>query len=445
MTLDTPSEGFDDPSRARVYAALREFFAANHAGRPFVPGESPVPVSGKVYDERDMLSLADSAMDFWLTAGRFTESFEKRLARRVGLAHGVFVNSGSSANLLALSALTSPDLGERALKPGDEIVTVAAGFPTTINPILQVGAVPVFVDIDFPTYNANMDQVERAIGPKTKAVMLAHTLGNPFDAARAAQLADKHGLWLIEDCCDALGAVLGGKSVGAYGDLASFSFYPAHHITTGEGGAVATSNGRLRKLLESFRDWGRDCWCATGKDNTCGKRFSWEFDGLPAGYDHKYVYSNLGYNLKATDMQAAVGLTQLDKLDGFISARRRNFETLLSGLKPFEKFLILPAPAPGSRPSWFGFLVSVKENAGFKREELTAFLEERKIATRLLFTGNVVRQPYFRNRPHRVEGDLANTERVMRDTFWIGVYPGISEEMARYVVAQFAAFFRKRA
>ena len=437
-------ENFDDPARAAVYAALRAFFAANHGAKAFIPGKTPVPVSGRVYDERDMLSLADSAMDFWLTSGRFTEGFERRFAKRLGLTHSLLVNSGSSANLLAVSALTSPSLGDKALKPGDEVLTVAAGFPTTVNPILQVGAVPVFVDIEFPTYNADMDALERAVGPKTKAIMLAHTLGNPFDAARAARIAEDRGLWLIEDCCDALGATLNGKPAASFGDLATFSFYPAHHITTGEGGAVATSNGRLQKLLESFRDWGRDCWCPTGKDNTCGKRFDWQLGGLPAGYDHKYIYSHLGYNLKATDMQAAVGLSQLDKLNGFIAARRRNFQALLTGLRPFEDRLVLPAATPGSEPSWFGFPLTVKKDAGFTRNELTAFLEQRKIATRLLFAGDLTRQPYFKGRPHRVEGSLVNTDRVMRDTFWIGVYPGITQEMIAYVVETFASFFAAR-
>jgi CDP-6-deoxy-D-xylo-4-hexulose-3-dehydrase len=398
-----------------------------------------------VFDAEELVSLADAGLDFWLTAGRFAARFERELARRAGLAHALLVNSGSSANLLAVSALTAPELGERRLRPGDEVISTAASFPTTINPILQNGAVPVLVDVELPTYNASAEAVAAAIGPKTRAIVLAHTLGNPFEADALRALAERRGLWLVEDCCDALGATLRGRPVGTFGDLATFSFYPAHHITTGEGGAVATSNARLKKLAESFRDWGRDCWCAPGADDTCGKRFGWKLGGLPAGYDHKYTYSHLGYNLKATDLQAAVGVAQLDKLDGFIAARRRNFAALRGGLKAHEEHLILPEATPGSEPSWFGFPISVRPGAPFSRADLTAFLEGRRIATRPLFAGNITRQPYFKDLPHRVVGGLANSDRVMRDAFWIGVYPGLTPEMIAYVVDSFGAFFRGRA
>jgi CDP-6-deoxy-D-xylo-4-hexulose-3-dehydrase len=430
--------------RGRVLDAVRDFFAEAHGPRPFVPGVTQVPVSGKVYDAEDMASLVESGLDFWLTTGRFADQFEKSLAKRLGLSHAVLVNSGSSANLLAFSALTSPALKDKAIRPGDEVLTVAASFPTTVNPALQWGAVPVFVDVNLPTYNVAVERLEEAITPKTRAIMIAHTLGNPFDLAPVVKLAEKHGLWLIEDCCDALGSTYQGKPVATFGDLATFSFYPAHHITMGEGGAVATANGRLHKLLESFRDWGRDCWCAPGKDNTCGKRFDWQLGELPCGYDHKYTYSHLGYNLKATDMQAAVGVSQLKKLDGFIEARKRNFRLLSAGLKRWERHLILPEATPGSDPAWFGFLISVRNGAPFRREDLTWFLESRKVATRLLFAGNITRQPYFQGRPHRVVGGLENTDKIMRDTFWIGVYPGLTEEMIGYVLEQFDAFFASR-
>jgi CDP-6-deoxy-D-xylo-4-hexulose-3-dehydrase len=428
--------------REKVLAAAREYHAARFAPKPFVPGTTPIPPSGKVFDADDLAGLVDSGLDFWLTAGRFAERFEKDFARRLGLPHAFLVNSGSSANLLAVAALTAAELGERRLRPGDEVISTAASFPTTINPILQNGAVPVLVDIDVPTYNVAAERVAAAVTPKTRAIVLAHTLGNPFDAAGIRDVAAKNGLWLIEDCCDALGAKFGGELVSSFGDLATFSFYPAHHITMGEGGAVAARQARFKKLLESFRDWGRDCWCAPGKDDTCGKRFGWTLGGLPAGYDHKYTYSHVGYNLKATDMQAAVGVTQLQKLDGFLAARRRNFDALKKGLKAFEEHLILPEATPNSEPSWFGFPLSVRPGAGFAREKLTAFLESRKIGTRLLFAGNITRQPYFKDVPHRVAGSLDNCDRVMRDTFWVGVYPGLTPEMTAYMIESFGAFFK---
>ncbi|MFI5362310.1 MAG: lipopolysaccharide biosynthesis protein RfbH [Elusimicrobiota bacterium] len=444
--MTQPASGADSEAALReaILAAAREFHARRFPARPFVPGVTPIPASGKVFDGDDVASLVDSGLDFWLTAGRFAERFEKDFARRLGLPHALLVNSGSSANLLAVTTLTAPELGARRLKPGDEVISTAASFPTTVNPILQNGAIPVLVDVDIPSYNASVDRVAAAVTPKTRAIILAHTLGNPFDAAAIKAVADKHDLWLVEDCCDALGARFGGELVSTFGDLAAFSFYPAHHITMGEGGAVATRSGRLKKLLESFRDWGRDCWCAPGKDDTCGKRFQWQLGGLPKGYDHKYTYSHLGYNLKATDMQAAVGVTQLAKLDGFIEARRRNFAALKAGLKPLEEHLILPEATPGSEPSWFGFPISVRPGAPFAREELTGFLESRKIATRLLFAGNITRQPYFKDQPHRVVGGLENSDRVMRDTFWIGVWPGLSAEMIAYMIGSFGDFFRKK-
>ena len=427
--------------RERVLAAVRAYHAAAFAPRSFEPGATPIPASGKVFDAEEMVSLVDSGLDFWLTAGRFAERFEKDFAKRVGLPHAFLVNSGSSANLLALSALTAAELGERRLRPGDEVISTAASFPTTINPILQNGAVPVLVDIAIPTYNAPAEKIAAAIGPKTRAIVLAHTLGNPFELDAVKKLADERGLWLVEDCCDALGASFRGKGVGTFGDLATFSFYPAHHITMGEGGAVAASGTSMKKLIESFRDWGRDCWCAPGVEDTCGKRFAWQLGGLPQGYDHKYTYSHIGYNLKATDMQAAVGVAQLDKLDGFIAARRRNFDSLKNGLKAFEEHFILPEATPDSEPSWFGFPLTVRAGAPFSREKLTSFLEARRIGTRLLFAGNITRQPYFKDVPHRVVGDLTNCDRAMRDTFWIGVHPGLDAPRLAYVVESFREFF----
>ncbi len=441
-TLKSQATLQEEELREEVFKAVRRFYEFKHAPKPFEPGVSSIPVSGKIFDERDMTSLADSCLDFWLTTGRFAEGFEKKLAKKIGVRSATLVNSGSSANLLAVSALTAPALGEKRLKPGDEVITVAASFPTTVNPMIQNLLVPVFLDVELGTYDVKTDLLEKALSSKTKAVMFAHTLGNPFNLDVVKSFADKHNLWLIEDSCDALGSTYKGKMVGGFGDLATYSFYPAHHITMGEGGAVATHNPRLITQLESFRDWGRDCWCAPGKDNTCGKRFDWQLGDLPCGYDHKYTYSNIGYNLKATDMQAAVGLSQLDKLDSFIQARKRNFKLLKEGLSRWQEFLILPEATPNSDPAWFGFPITVRENAPFKREKLTRFLEDRKIATRLLFAGNLLRQPYFKNVEHRVVGDLTNTDRIMNGTFWIGVYPGINEEMTTYMAERFEEFFQ---
>lgn len=431
----------DPERRASALEAARAYARERFAPKPFVPGETHIPASGKWFDEEEVAALVDASLDFWLTAGRYADAFEADLAARVGARFGFFVNSGSSANLLALSALTAPELGDRALRPGDEVVVTAASFPTTVNPVLQNGLTPVLVDVHIPTYNATADMVAEAISPKTKAVMLAHTLGNPFEAAKLAALCAEKGLWLVEDCCDALGATHAGRPVSSFGDVGTFSFFPAHHITTGEGGAVVTSKGALKRPLESFRDWGRDCWCPTGKDNTCGKRFGWTLGELSPGYDHKYTYSNIGYNLKATDMQAAVGVVQLRRLDAFVAARRRNFAALHAGLKRHEAHLILPETTADSEPSWFGFPLTVREGAPFKRERLTSFLESGKIGTRLLFAGNIVRQPYFKDVAYRRVGALERADQVMHGTFWIGVHPSIDELRLAYMLERFDAFF----
>ena len=425
--------------REEILRLVEQYCAETYGARAFVPGESPVPVAGRVFDGAEMRLLVDSALDFWLTTGRFADRFEHEFARWMGIRECALVNSGSSANLLAVSALTSPKLGDRRLLPGDEVITVAAGFPTTVNPIVQNGLVPVFLDVTVPTYNVDVAQLDAALSARTRAVMLAHTLGNPFDLDAVTAFTRKHGLWLIEDCCDAVGSTWYGKKVGTFGDLATTSFYPAHHITMGEGGSVLTGQPLLRTLVESFRDWGRDCWCAPGKDNTCGKRFDWQLGGLPHGYDHKYTYSHIGYNLKLTDMQAAVGVAQLQKLDGFIATRRRNARALCEGLSELQEFFVLPEAAPGSDPSWFGFPIGVRQGAPFTRNEVTRHLEERQIATRLLFGGNLTRQPAYQGCAHRVVGDLANTDFVMNQVFWIGVYPGITEPMLNYIVEAFRA------
>jgi CDP-6-deoxy-D-xylo-4-hexulose-3-dehydrase len=432
-----------DDLRAQILALTTEYFKEAFSKREFEPGITSIPVSGRVFDAAELQSLVDSSLDFWLTTGRFAVQFEKEFAQFFGLRHAVLVNSGSSANLVAISALTSPLLGEKALKPGDEVITVAAGFPTTINPILQNDLVPVFIDVQVPTYNVDVNQLEAALSPKTQAIILAHTLGNPFDLENVTAFANKHNLWLVEDCCDAVGATYQGKNVGTFGNLATVSFYPAHHITMGEGGAVLTNNPKLKTLVESFRDWGRDCWCEPGDDNTCGKRFEWQLGDLPYGYDHKYTYSHIGYNLKATDMQAAVGVAQLQKLSGFIQARRQNFVKLYTGLQDLQEYFILPEATPNSEPSWFGFPVAVRKEASFTRTDVVHFLESQKIKTRLLFGGNLVRQPAYRNVPHRVVGSLENADFVMNQVFWIGVYPGLSETMLDFVIASFHEFVKK--
>jgi len=413
---------------------VEEYSAIAHAPKPFVAGQSSVPVSGRVFDASDVKSLVDSALDFWLTTGRFNEEFQEKLAKRVGARYAMTVNSGSSANLVAFSALTSPLLRDRQVPPGSEVITAATGFPTTVNPSMTQGMVPVFVDVDIPTYNIIPERVEEAITPNTRAIMVAHTLGNPFDVGKIADIARRHKLWLIEDCCDALGATYDGRHVGTFGDIGTLSFYPAHHITMGEGGAVFTSHPGLRRAMETFRDWGRDCYCDPGKDNTCQRRFDWQLGELPRGYDHKYIYSHLGFNLKITDMQAAVGVSQLEHLEGFIAARRRNFELLKSGLKELEEFFVLPEPTPNSDPSWFGFVLTLRDGAPFERDAIVRHLNERGIGTRLLFGGNLVRQPYMIGRNFRVHGSLTNSDTIMNRTFWIGVYPGLGDEHIGYVL-----------
>ena len=431
--------------RGQIAGLVSEYYKEAFAPQAFIPGVTPAPVAGRVFDERDLQMLVESGLDFWLTSGPYAARFESEFARTWGLRHAVLVNSGSSANLLALACLTSPTLGERGLRPGDEIITAAAGFPTTLNPILQNQLVPVFVDVSLPTYNVDPARLEEAIGPRTRGIILAHTLGNPFQAAAVAEIAHRHGLWLIEDCCDAVGATFGGRPVGTFGDLATVSFYPAHHMTMGEGGCVLTDQASLKRLVESFRDWGRDCWCDPGADNTCGKRYDWQLGDLPAGYDHKYTYSHIGYNLKLTDMQAAVGLAQLDKLPGFIAARRANFQTLYQGLGDLQDFFILPEATPGSEPSWFGFPLAVRPEAPFTRQQILRYLEGRKIGTRLLFGGNLMRQPAYRDTPHRLAGSLENSDFVMNQVFWIGVYPGLTVEMLDYVIESFHEFVRSAA
>ena len=408
--------------------------AERHGLNPFVPGNSIIPVTGKIFGREELTAAVQASLDFWLTAGPYTEKFESEFAKTVGMRHAFMVNSGSSANLLALSTLTSPKLGERALKPGDEVITVAAGFPTTVTPILQNNLLPVYVDIDLETYVANDSALENAIGPKTKAIMMAHTLGNPFNLDLVQRLATKHNLWLIEDSCDALGGTYRGQKLGSFGDLSTFSFYPAHHITTGEGGAVLAKKALHKPIIESFRDWGRDCWCAPGCDNTCLKRYEWQLGELPEGYDHKYTYSHLGYNLKSGDIQAAIGLAQLDRLDNFVEIRKSNWRYLSMNLAHLDDQFILPKATENSDPSWFGFALTVRSDARKSRNQIVKELNEAKIATRLLFGGNLLRQPAFAGTPRRVIGELPNTDIVMNQTFWIGVWPGLTTTMLDYVV-----------
>ena len=423
-----------DELRDRIRRMVGEYYREAFPVRAFVPGSSAVPISGRVFDEQELELLVESSLDFWLTTGRFAEQFEREFAKFVGVREAVLVNSGSSANLLAVTALTSPRLGDRQLRPGDEVITLAAGFPTTVNPILQNGLVPVFVDVDLPTFNVDVSYLETALSDRTRAVIFAHTLGNPFDLDAVTAFTKKHDLWLIEDCCDALGSTYRGQNVGTFGDLATVSFYPAHHITMGEGGCVLTDKPLMRTLVESFRDWGRDCWCAPGKENTCGKRFDWHLGDLPHGYDHKYIYSHVGYNLKATDMQAAVGVAQLKKLPGFIAARKSNFAYLKDGLKGVEEYFVLPEATPNSDPSWFGLPLLVRETAPFSRNTLIERLNGKKIGTRQLFGGNLTRQPAYAGLNYRVVGDLQMSDRVMNQAFWIGVYPGLTQPMLDYVV-----------
>jgi len=423
--------------RGQIADLVRQYYAEAFTPHAFIPGETTIPYAGRVFDADEIIQLIEASLDFWLTTGRFAEQFEREFAQFFGLRHASLVNSGSSANLLALSTLTSPQLGERRLQPGDEVITVATGFPTTVNPVIQNHLVPVFVDTTIPTYNIDVRQLEASWSSKTRAVMLAHTLGNPFDLDAVFDFVHRHDLWLIEDCCDAVGATYRDKKVGTFGNLATVSFYPAHHITMGEGGCVLTDRPALKKLVESFRDWGRDCWCEPGKENTCGKRFDWQLGNLPQGYDHKYIYSHIGYNLKLTDLQAAVGVAQLKKLPRFVEARRNNFQVLYEGLRDLAEYFILPQATAHSQPSWFGFPIAIRSSAPFSRKQVVEFLESHRIATRLLFSGNLVRQPAYRDVPCRVVGNLENADFIMNNVFWIGVYPGLTPAMIAYILDVF--------
>jgi len=435
----------ENSARIEILNKVKEFQKQKNAGKKFIAGETYIPAAGKVVDENDLSNLIDASLDMWLTTGRYGDEFEKEFPKFIGAKYCSLVNSGSSANLVAVVALTSHKLGDRRLKPGDEVITVAAGFPTTVSPLIQSGLVPVFVDVELGTYDVKAEEVENAISDKTKAIVMAHTLGNPFNLSKVMELAKKYNLWVIEDNCDALGAKYDGKYTGTFGHISTFSFYPAHHITMGEGGAVVTNDSKLYNIIRSIRDWGRDCECPPGKDNYCGSRFTQQHGELPVGYDHKYVYSHFGYNLKVTDMQAALGVSQLKKLPEFIKKRRENYEKLYNGLKQFVEYLILPESTENSEPSWFGFTITLKENNKYDRNSLVEFLEERKIGTRLLFAGNMLRQPLFTENQvnYRVAGDLINTDVVMNNTFWIGVWPGIDDEQINYMIRQFKEFFSK--
>lgn len=428
------------PLREQIASLVREYYQEQFASRTFTPGKDLVHYAGRVFDDQELANLVDASLDFFLTANRYADRFESDFAEYLGVTDALLVNSGSSANLVALTALTSPKLGDRRLKPGDEVITVAAGFPTTLAPLLQNGLLPVFVDVNLGDYTADPDQLRAAVGPRTRAIMMAHTLGVPFDLDTVTELARRHDLWVIEDNCDALGSRYHGRLTGSFGHLATVSFYPAHHITMGEGGAVVTSDHELARICRSFRDWGRDCYCAGGENNTCGTRFTQQFGTLPRGFDHKYVYSHVGYNLKVTDMQAAIGCAQLAKLDGFVAARRHNFDRLHAALSRYEDRLLLPRPTPHSEPSWFGFVITVREQAGFSRADLVQFLEANRVETRPLFAGNLLRHPAFLDIPHRVVGALANTDRVMHDTFFVGVYPGLDAARLDYMITTFDRF-----
>lgn len=445
MIEQTISSKTPEQLRAEISVLVKQYADLVYAPKPFVPGQTPVPVSGKVIGDKELQYMVEASLDGWLTTGRFNAMFEEKLAKFLGVKHLITVNSGSSANLVAFSTLTSPRLGDRAIKQGDEVIGVAAGFPTTVNPILQFGAVPVFVDVDLATHNIDASLIEAAISPKTKAIMLAHSLGNPFNLDVVTALCKKYNLWLVEDCCDALGSTYRGQMVGTFGDIATLSFYPAHHITMGEGGAVFTNNAELKQIAESFRDWGRDCYCPPGKDNTCNKRFCWtkkDLGGdLPDGYDHKYTYSHLGYNLKISDMQAACALAQLDQLEVFIAQRKANFDYLKEKLESCKEYLHLPEATPNSDPSWFGFPLILKEESGVKRLDLLSYLDQNKIGTRLLFAGNLTRQPYMIGKNYRVSGSLKQTDVVMNQTFWIGVFPVLTTEHLNYMVTKLEDFF----
>ena len=428
--------------KKKILDLVEKFAEDKFSQKDFILGVTPVPVSGKVLDAEELKYMVEASLDGWLTTGRFNKEFEEKIASFVGAKLAMTVNSGSSANLVAFMSLTSPKLKERAILPGDEVISVAAGFPTTINPIIQFGAVPVFIDIDIPTYNIQVDEIESAISKKTKAIMIAHTLGNPFDIKKIREICDKHNFWLIQDTCDALGAKFDNRPLGFYGDIGTVSFYPAHHITMGEGGLVYTNSIKLKKIAESFRDWGRDCYCETGKDNTCKKRFNWQLGNLPKGYDHKYTYTHMGYNFKITDMQAACGLAQLNKIEGFVKKRLENFNYLYKLFSNLSNYFILPEKTKNSEPSWFGFLLTIKDNK-INRNELLKFLDEKKIGTRLLFSGNVTKQPYMLDKKYIIHKDLTNTDKVMNDSFWLGVYPGLEKKHLDYVYSTVQEFIKK--
>ena len=440
---DSKSDAQKDVMRQEILELVGKYYSEAFPRKPFLGGISQIPVSGKVFDGDELINLVDSSLDFWLTSGRYAHEFEEEFAKVMGVKHAMLCNSGSSANLLAVSALKSDRLGERALVDGDEVITMAAGFPTTVNPIVQNRLIPVFIDCELGTYDATAEKMQAALSPKTRAIVMAHTLGNPFNLDAVMKIAKENDLFVIEDSCDAVGATYDGKPVGSFGDLSTASFYPAHHVTMGEGGCVLAKTASMRKIVESLRDWGRDCWCLTGEDNTCGRRFDWQLGGLPYGYDHKYTYSHIGYNLKLTDMQAAVGVAQLKKLPSFIAARRKNFNRLYEGLKKYEEFFVLPATTPKSEPSWFGFLLTVRPGAPFTRYDIVQHLEAHRIGTRQLFGGNLLAQPAYQNIEHRVSGTLKNTEIVSTGSFWIGVYPGLSDEMIDFMIETISVFIEK--
>lgn len=435
----------DEILRRMAHKIVSKHYESMHRNKKeFIPGKTYIPYSGRIYDSEEMKCLVDSAFDFWLTSGKYAKQFEKELAEFQGAKYCLLTNSGSSANLMAMSALTSKKLGEKRLKPGDEVISVACAFPTTVNPIIQNNLIPVFLDVDIGTYNIQADKIEDALSKKTKAIFLAHTLGNPFDVDKIQKICKKHDLWLIEDNCDALGSTYRKKYTGSFGHISTFSFYPPHHITMGEGGALVTNDPHLKRIIESFRDWGRDCWCESGCDNSCGKRFDWQLGNLPKGYDHKYIYSHIGYNLKITDMQAAIGTAQFKKLPEFISARKRNWKHIYDGLKKYEDYFILPEATEYADPSWFGFILTIREDTAFSKNELVNYLEENKIATRQLFAGNITRQPYFEDIKYRIHGSLKNTDTIMNNTFWIGVYPGLNTEMIDYMITHIGKFIDKK-
>jgi len=441
---ESKSDTKKDAMRQAILELVGEYYAEAFPKKPFLGGISQIPVSGKVFDADELTNLVDSSLDFWLTSGRYAHEFEEEFAKVMGVKHAMLCNSGSSANLLAVSALKSDRLGKRALVDGDEVITLAAGFPTTVNPIIQNRLIPVFIDCELGTYDATAEQMQAALSPKTRAIVMAHTLGNPFNLDAVMHIAKENKLFVIEDSCDAVGATYDGKPVGSFGDLSTASFYPAHHVTMGEGGCVQAKTASMRKIVESLRDWGRDCWCPTGEDNTCGRRFDWELGGLPYGYDHKYTYSHIGYNLKLTDMQAAVGVAQLKKLPGFIAARRKNFNRLYEGLKKYEEFFILPQSTPKSEPSWFGFLLTIRPGSPFGRYDLVQHIESHRIGTRQLFGGNLLQQPAYLNIPHRVVGDLTNSDIITTNTFWLGVFPGLTDEMIDYMIAVVSEFVENK-